>query len=253
MYEQKILDLVNARLNVGFERYGGFDPNCGKRWATEALEEVMDGLVYCAGLLIQLEENMSADTKQQIGAETIQRLQKVVDACEAGKLHERLHRPLGSAKAISEFCDLAEKIRDRISRVDGSEEREHREELDRVCSTRSYWFPSQFPDMSGLSGCDFQRRLNSENKDRARCKVTDCQGDRAPRTPRASCHDPAIIKKHDAERLARIVDEIVDAGAPISVNKACKASGLRSNVIPRLWAYGVVEVNEQGLVDVVAR
>jgi len=248
VYEQKILDLVNARLNVGFERYGGFDPNCGKRWATEALEEVMDGLVYCAGLLIQLEENMSAETKQQIGAETMQRLQKVVDACEAGKLHERLHRPLGSAKAISEFCDLAGKIRDRIARVDGSEEREHREEMDRVCTTRTNWFPIRCPDMRGVCGSDFQAAVGAHNR-KCTSHVEGIDG-RAP--TRGKCHDPDKIAARDRERVDLIIEEIRAHGGPIHVWRAVKACGLRADVISRLWGKGV-DLNEQGLVVEVAR
>jgi hypothetical protein len=243
VYEKKILDLVNARLNVGFDRYGGFDPNCGKKWATEAIEEVMDGLVYCAGLLIQIEESMSEESKRKIGLETLQTLRGVLHTCSAARDYERKFRPEGSASAIRELCDLEMKIHNRISNCDGSEEREHREEMDRVCTTRTNWFPSRCPDMRGVCGSDFQAAVGAHNR-KCTVHVEGIDG-RAP--ARGKCHDPAMIAARDRERVDLIIEEIRAHGEPISVWRAVKASGLRADVISRLWGRGV-DLDDNGLV-----
>jgi hypothetical protein len=246
VYESKIVEMVASRLEMGRAQYGDFDPHGGRKWAIEALEEVIDAMVYCAGALIQLEENMSTESKQQIGAETIAALRGVLDACEAGKTHERTHRPLGSANAIREFCDLAEKVKSRISGVDGSDDREHRADLERACSTRRYWWPSNCQDTNGLSGCSFQSAL-AESAAKSCSRRNTVQG--SPRPTRAKCHNPEAIRKRDLERIDLIIEAITAAGVPISVHKACQASGLRADVIQRLWGRGI-GLTEQGLVEV---
>ena len=56
-YNDLILLRIKDKLDKGKKEYGGdLDPNDGRDWHKEALEEVFDAMVYVAAKLIQLEE-----------------------------------------------------------------------------------------------------------------------------------------------------------------------------------------------------
>ena len=56
-YNDLILLRIKNKLDKGKQEYGGdLDPNDGRDWHKEALEEVFDAMVYVAAKLIQLEE-----------------------------------------------------------------------------------------------------------------------------------------------------------------------------------------------------
>ena len=55
-YNDLILLRIKNKLDKGKQEYGGdLDPNDGRDWHKEALEEVFDAMVYVAAKLIQLE------------------------------------------------------------------------------------------------------------------------------------------------------------------------------------------------------
>ena len=54
---KNIIDLITERLNVGAKKYGEYlDVNDGRNWEREALEEILDCMVYLAARLLQLDE-----------------------------------------------------------------------------------------------------------------------------------------------------------------------------------------------------
>ena len=56
-YNDLILLKIKDKLDKGKKEYGGdLNPHDGRDWHKEALEEILDGMVYIAAKLIQLEE-----------------------------------------------------------------------------------------------------------------------------------------------------------------------------------------------------
>jgi len=54
---ERIINLINNRLDIGAVKYGEhLDINDGRNWEREALEEVLDCMVYVAARLLQLDE-----------------------------------------------------------------------------------------------------------------------------------------------------------------------------------------------------
>ena len=54
---KRIMNLISNRLDVGAVKYGEhLDINDGRDWEREALEEVLDCMVYAAARLLQLDE-----------------------------------------------------------------------------------------------------------------------------------------------------------------------------------------------------
>ena len=252
MYESKIVEMIAARLEMGRNQYGDFNPYNGKNWAREALEEVLDALVYCTSMLIQIEESMSEESKRKIGVETIHNLNAVVAACEKGKKLERQKYDSGCATAIRAYCALEEQVRERIAECDGTTCRQRRDDLERVCTTRTSWFPERCPDIKGVNSSDFQLAVNRYNHTKIGPRSGLQCGEHVElhQFPRAKCHDPEKIAERDAERAEILKTEIMArGGAPISIWRASKICGLRCDVIHRLWGKGV-DLNADGLVEV---
>ena len=55
--EERVMELINGRLEIGRKRYGGLKLRDGRDKLTEALEEALDLAVYLAGELLELKEN----------------------------------------------------------------------------------------------------------------------------------------------------------------------------------------------------
>ena len=58
----KILDLIQERLELGAKKYG--KPNMvsdGRDFVKESLEEILDAMVYTAGQIIRLMESRNAE------------------------------------------------------------------------------------------------------------------------------------------------------------------------------------------------
>ena len=52
--ERKIIELLLERLEEGRSSYGDWNVGDGRDYVAEALDEVLDGLHYCAAALIRL-------------------------------------------------------------------------------------------------------------------------------------------------------------------------------------------------------
>ena len=51
------MNLISNRLDIGAVKYGeNLDVNDGRNWEIEALEEVLDCMVYAAARLLQLDD-----------------------------------------------------------------------------------------------------------------------------------------------------------------------------------------------------
>jgi len=54
---KKIINLISNRLDIGAVKYGAhLDVHDGRNWEREALEEVLDCMVYAAARLLQLDD-----------------------------------------------------------------------------------------------------------------------------------------------------------------------------------------------------
>jgi len=54
---KEIMKLISDRLDLGASKYGEYlDVNDGRDWEREALEEVLDCMVYVSARLLQLDE-----------------------------------------------------------------------------------------------------------------------------------------------------------------------------------------------------
>tara|TARA_R100000773_G_C4162785_1_gene79852 strand:- start:162 stop:407 length:246 start_codon:yes stop_codon:yes gene_type:complete len=52
---KEIVNLIEQRLEKGKREYGDqIDPNDGRNWEQEALEEVLDGMVYLATAILKI-------------------------------------------------------------------------------------------------------------------------------------------------------------------------------------------------------
>lgn len=55
----EIIELIKERLDKGQKEYGGdLDPEDGRDWTLEALEEILDGMVYLAASIIKLRKKL---------------------------------------------------------------------------------------------------------------------------------------------------------------------------------------------------
>ena len=61
---KEILGKVDERLEIGNKRFGREMP-IGKYGIKDILEEVTDGLIYCAGLLLDVEKIIKEQSKNQ--------------------------------------------------------------------------------------------------------------------------------------------------------------------------------------------
>lgn len=118
MQEMEILYLIRERLTRGYSQYGALDVHCGRDWPTEALEEVLDCMVYCAAQLIKMKKS----TKDEIREETIKTLKGVVAACEEARRIEResgyYHQHMQAN--LRHILDLKHATEKRISELDGT-------------------------------------------------------------------------------------------------------------------------------------
>ena len=54
---EEILDQIKTRLEIGAKKYGEeLDPNDGREWIQESIEEVLDTCVYLAAKLLQIKK-----------------------------------------------------------------------------------------------------------------------------------------------------------------------------------------------------
>ena len=55
----EIIELIKERLEKGQKEYGGdLDPEDGRDWTLEALEEILDGMVYLAASIIKFRKKL---------------------------------------------------------------------------------------------------------------------------------------------------------------------------------------------------
>ena len=165
--EQKILGLIAERLEMGATMYGPLDVRDGRQWVQEALEEMLDGIVYIAARLVQMkEEDEMSSIMAEKQRETVRVLEGVLRACEKARAEEegRLHncRPRGdvhldversyqsdvdrklitldkceeSTRITNKIIDLDALIRRRAELVDGTEQRCHDEDTEYYVTTR---------------------------------------------------------------------------------------------------------------------
>tara|TARA_B110000444_G_C18844154_1_gene600840 strand:+ start:2738 stop:3028 length:291 start_codon:yes stop_codon:yes gene_type:complete len=54
----EIIQLIKDRLDLGQQRYGSqLDPQDGRDWQQESLEEILDGMVYIAAEILRLKQD----------------------------------------------------------------------------------------------------------------------------------------------------------------------------------------------------
>lgn len=62
-----IIELIKERLDKGAETYGGeLDVNDGREWEIEALEEILDGMVYTASAILKLMDKQYNNKYQNV-------------------------------------------------------------------------------------------------------------------------------------------------------------------------------------------
>ncbi len=54
--EERVLGLLRARLDMGRREYGELDVHDGRDWEREALEELLDGVLYMAIMLVRMRD-----------------------------------------------------------------------------------------------------------------------------------------------------------------------------------------------------
>jgi hypothetical protein len=102
---QKIIDLIKTRLEKGAQNYGEeLNPEDGRDWIEESIEELLDACVYLSAKLLLIKEHEEISITLPVNPEEVEMLHKALDAYSASRYIE------GENKISKKFRDLALRI-----------------------------------------------------------------------------------------------------------------------------------------------
>lgn len=85
---EEIIKLIKLRLNKGKKEYGQqLDPFDGRDWNVEALEEILDGMVYIATAILKITE-----TKAILNSNLNNKIREVMNGKNTSKKKKNLEK-----------------------------------------------------------------------------------------------------------------------------------------------------------------